>query len=110
MGMTSDSLSYWLAETEVIDLLGTTIGDLLDCRSDELLTQEAVVSSWYPEFGEALNVRWPYQEYRERANAVAKGLLALGLRKGDHRHSDPASLLPIQAGPLLQPFPSHDSG
>ena len=33
---------------------------------------------------DALNIRWTYQEYRDRANAVAKGLLALGLQKGDH--------------------------
>src|SRR5712691_4657552 len=84
MGMTTDGLSYWQAESEGIDLLDTTIGDLLDRRADELPTQEAVVYSCYPEFGEALNIRWTYQDYRERANQVAKGLLALGLNKGDH--------------------------
>src|SRR5579863_5212433 len=84
MGMTTDGLSYWQAESEGIDLLDTTIGDILDRRTDELPTQEAVVYSCYPEFGEALNLRWTYQEYRERANQVAKGLMALGLRKGDH--------------------------
>src|SRR5436305_6277495 len=84
MSMTNDGLSYWQAESEGIELLDTTIGDLLDRRADELPTQEAVVYSCYPEFGEALNIRWTYQDYRERANAVAKGLLALGLHKGDH--------------------------
>jgi fatty-acyl-CoA synthase len=84
MGMTMDGLSYWQAETEGIDLLDTTIGDLLDRRADELPTQEAIVYSCYPEFGDALNVRWTYQEYRERANQVARGLMALGLNKGDH--------------------------
>ena len=84
MGMTTDGLSYWQAESEVIELLDTTIGDLLDRRATELPTQEAVVYSCYPEFGEALNIRWTYQEYRDRANEVAKGLIALGLKKGDH--------------------------
>ncbi len=84
MGMTTDGLSYWQAESEGIDLLDTTIGDLLDRRADELLTQEAIVYSCYPEFGEALTLRWTYQEYRERANQVARGLMALGLDKGDH--------------------------
>jgi len=84
MGMTTDGLSYWQAESEGIDLLDLTIGDLLDRRTDELPTQEAVVYSCYPEFGDALNIRWTYQDYRERVNAVAKGLLALGLHKGDH--------------------------
>jgi fatty-acyl-CoA synthase len=84
MGMTHDGLSYWQAENEGIELLDTTIGDLLDRRADELPTQEAVVYSCYPEFGDSLNLRWTYQDYRERANQVAKGLLALGLKKGDH--------------------------
>ncbi|HEX6557201.1 MAG TPA: AMP-binding protein [Ktedonobacteraceae bacterium] len=84
MGMTNNGLSYWQAESEGIELLDTTIGDLLDRRADELPAQEAVVYSCYPEFGEALNLRWTYQDYRERANAVAKGLLALGLHKGEH--------------------------
>lgn len=30
MGMTTDGLSYWRAESEGIALLNTTIGDLLD--------------------------------------------------------------------------------
>src|SRR6266567_2960611 len=84
MGMTADGLSYWQAESEGIDLLEMTIGDLLDRRADELPTQEAIVYSCYPEFGDALTIRWTYQDYRDRANAVAKGLLALGLAKGDH--------------------------
>jgi fatty-acyl-CoA synthase len=84
MGMTTDGLSYWQAESEGISLLEMTIGDLLDRRADELAAQEAIVYSCYPEFGDTLTIRWTYQEYREQANAVAKGLLALGLHKGDH--------------------------
>ncbi len=55
MGMMNNGLAYWQAETEGIDLLYLTMGDL-----------------------------WTYKDYRKRANAVAKGLLALGLQKGDH--------------------------
>jgi fatty-acyl-CoA synthase len=84
MGMTTDGLSSWQAESEGIELLETTIGDLLDRRTEELPTQEAIVYSCYPEFGEALNIRWTYQQYRQRAKQVAKGLMALGLHKGDH--------------------------
>ncbi len=84
MGMTNKGLSYWQAETEGIDLLDLTMGDLLDQRAEELPSQEAIVYSCYPEFGDALNIRWTYQDYRDRANAVAKGLMTLGLRKGDH--------------------------
>ena len=80
MGMTNDGLSYWQAETEGIDLLEMTIGDLLDRRADELPLQEAVVYSCSPEFDGIHKVRWTYQEYRERANQVACGLMALGFR------------------------------
>ena len=84
MGMTNDGLSYWQAESGGEPLLETTVGDLLDRRAGELPTQEAIVYSCYPEFGGALDIRWTYQEYRERANAVARGLMALGLSKGEH--------------------------
>jgi fatty-acyl-CoA synthase len=84
MGMTKDGLSYWQAESTGEPLLETTVGDLLDRRADELSTREAIVYSCYPEFGGALDIRWTYQEYRERANAVARGLMALGLSNGEH--------------------------
>src|SRR5579859_4601767 len=84
MGMTNDGLSYWQAEATGEPLLESTIGDLLDRRAEEYATREAIVYSCYPEFGGALDIRWTYQEYRERANAVARGLMALGLSKGDH--------------------------
>jgi fatty-acyl-CoA synthase len=83
MGMTNDGLSYWQAETSA-PLLEGTIGDLLDNCAEEFATQEAIVYSCYPEFGGALDIRWTYRDYRDRANAVAKGLIALGLQKGDH--------------------------
>jgi hypothetical protein len=34
MGMTNNDLSYWQAESEGIDLLDTTIGDLLQQSSE----------------------------------------------------------------------------
>jgi fatty-acyl-CoA synthase len=84
MGISNDGLSYWQAETGGVPLLEISIGDLLDRRAEEIPTQEALVYSCYPEFGDALNIRWTYREYRERVNALARGLIALGLNKGDH--------------------------
>ncbi|HET9920102.1 MAG TPA: AMP-binding protein [Ktedonobacteraceae bacterium] len=84
MGMTNDGLSYWQAETTGEPLLEITIGDLLDQCATEIPTHEAIVYSGYPEFGGVLDIRWNYAEYRARVNAVAKGLMALGLNKGDH--------------------------
>src|SRR5258708_39091452 len=84
MGMTNDGLSYWQAESDGVELLEMTIGDLLDRRADEIPTQEALVYSCYPEFGVSLDIRWTYHEYRERVDAVARGLMALGLNYGVH--------------------------
>lgn len=84
MGISTSGLSYWQAESDGVPLLEISIGDLLDRRAEEIPAQEALVYSCYPEFGDALNIRWTYQEYRERVNTIARGLLALGLNKGDH--------------------------
>jgi fatty-acyl-CoA synthase len=84
MGMTADGLSHWQAEPAEIPLLEMTVGELLDRRAEELPTTEAVVYSGYPEYGGALDIRWNYPEFRRRADQVARGLLALGLEKGEH--------------------------
>lgn len=75
MGMTRDGLSHWQAET-TSTLLETTVGALLDQRAAEIPTRNAIVYSCYPEFGGALDIRWTYQEFRDYANAVARGLIA----------------------------------
>ncbi|HCI80598.1 MAG TPA: hypothetical protein DHW02_13010, partial [Ktedonobacter sp.] len=82
MGMTSDGLSYWQAETNGKPLLEMTVGDLLDWRVKQSPTREALVYSNYPEFRDTLDIRWTYQEYRERVDEVARGLIALGFKKG----------------------------
>ena len=84
MGMSNDGLSYWQSESDGIPLLEISIGNLLDRRAEEIPTKEAIVYSCYPEFGGTLDIRLTYYEYRERVNAIARGLLALGLNKGDH--------------------------
>lgn len=84
MGMTNDGLSHWQAEADGINLLEMTPGQLLDQRAEEISEREALVYSCYPEFGGALDIRWTYREYRDRVDAVARGLLALGLQKGEH--------------------------
>ncbi len=84
MGMTNDGFSHWQAETADLSLLEMTIGDLLDRRADELARREAIVYSCSPEFDGRREIRWTYQEYRERVDQVARGLMALGLDKGEH--------------------------
>lgn len=84
MGITNDGLSFWQAEADGIDVLEVTPGQLLDQRAEEIPEQEALVYSCYPEAGGMLDIRWTYREYRDRVDAVARGLMALGLQKGEH--------------------------
>ena len=58
-------------------LLTTTIGAQLTRNAAQFKDREAVV---YCESGE----RWTWQELNARANAVAKGFVALGATKGTH--------------------------
>jgi fatty-acyl-CoA synthase len=84
MSWTNPGLSYWQADHAGEPLLETTVGDLLDRRAQELSEREALVYSCYPEFGGALDIRWTYREYCDQADEVARGLMALGLKKGEH--------------------------
>ncbi len=59
------------------DLLKTTIGDLLDRQAERFGGRDALI---HVEHG----VRYSYAEFRDECNRVAKGLIALGLQKGDH--------------------------
>lgn len=54
-----------------------TIGDLLDKQAADYPEQEAVV---YPHEG----FRYTYAQFRDVCNETARGLLAMGVRKGDH--------------------------
>ncbi|GGE14773.1 AMP-binding protein [Marinithermofilum abyssi] len=59
------------------DLLNMTVGALLDRITDQVGENDGVV---YPE----LDLRWSYREFRDRCNQAAKGLMKLGIQKGDH--------------------------
>jgi len=80
MAIKSD-LAHWEAEDFGVDLIDLTLGDLLDQRADELPDKEALAYN-YPEIG--LDLRLTYSQYRDVANRLAKGLIALGVEKGDH--------------------------
>jgi fatty-acyl-CoA synthase len=58
-------------------LLKTTIGDLLDRQAERFGERDALV---HVEHG----VRFSYAEFRAECDRVAKGLLALGVQKGEH--------------------------
>src|SRR5437868_5761533 len=80
MGIHADK-AIWEAETEGLELLDLTIGDLLDQQAEAFADQESLVYH-YPENG--LNLRLTHRQYREAANRLAKGLMALGIAPGKH--------------------------
>lgn len=80
MGITTDR-AFWEAESENVKLLHMTIGEMLDQQALAYPDREALVYN-YPELG--LHLRLTYHQYRDEANRLAKGLLALGIEKGEH--------------------------
>ncbi|MDX2032170.1 MAG: AMP-binding protein [Blastocatellia bacterium] len=73
--------AVWTAESQGTELLDLTIGDLLDRQAEVWSDREALIYS-YPEIGTEL--RLTYRQYRDEANRLAKGLLALGIARGEH--------------------------
>ncbi|WP_099158210.1 AMP-binding protein [Virgibacillus ndiopensis] len=60
-----------------MSLINLTVGELLEKQVNLHPDHEAVV---YPE----LNLRKTYKEFDEMANMAAKGLMSLGIEKGEH--------------------------
>ncbi|QKG86025.1 AMP-binding protein [Kroppenstedtia pulmonis] len=58
-------------------MLHITVGDLLDRQAERFGKREAVV---YPELG----TRWSFRDFQHQCNQLAKGLIKLGIEKGDH--------------------------
>jgi len=59
------------------ELLKSTIGDLLDRQADRFGDRDALI---HVEHG----LRFSYAAFRAECNRVAKGMLALGIKHGDH--------------------------
>ncbi len=76
-----DELAHWEAELFGVELSDLTLGELFDQRVAEAPDKEALVYS-YPEIG--LDLRLSYRQYHDIVNQLAKGLIALGVKKGDH--------------------------
>lgn len=77
----TNNLAHWEAEPFGTELIEMTLGDLLDRRAEEVPDKQALVYH-YPEIG--LELRMNYHQYRDTVNQLAKGLMALGIEKGDH--------------------------
>lgn len=59
------------------EIVHKTIGELLDETAEKFPAKEAVV---YVE----QNLRYTYREFQDVCNTVAKGLMSMGVKKGDH--------------------------
>ena len=73
--------AFWEPEDAGLELINLTIGDLLDRQAQARPDKEALVYH-YPEIG--LDLRLSFSQYRDEVDRLAKGLLALGIQKGDH--------------------------
>ncbi len=73
--------AIWEAESEGLELLNLTIGDVFDQQVRARPDKEALVYN-YPERG--LNLRLSFSQYQAVVDQLAKGLLALGIEKGEH--------------------------
>ncbi|MEF8879804.1 MAG: AMP-binding protein [Candidatus Thermoplasmatota archaeon] len=58
-------------------MISKTIGDVLDETAEKFPEKDALV---YVD----RSLRWNYKEFNERVDRIAKGLMALGIEKGDH--------------------------
>jgi fatty-acyl-CoA synthase len=73
--------SIWQAETRGFELITGTIGDLFDRQCLASAEKEALVYN-YPELG--LDLRLTYHELKDEVDRIARGLMALGILKGEH--------------------------
>jgi fatty-acyl-CoA synthase len=73
--------AIWEAETEGVELLNVTIGQLLEQQVETRPDKEALVYN-YPEIG--LNLRLSFRQFSDEVDRLSKGLMALGVAKGDH--------------------------
>ena len=66
----------YVSGTSDLPLIGMTIGDCLDAAASECPEREALVSCHQ-------NLRYTYAELRAEADRIARGLMALGVERGD---------------------------
>ena len=75
LALYDDRLSYVHGASDV-PLIGATIGDLFDRVAAQVPENEALVSCHQ-------GVRYTYREFQALCDRFARGLMALGIRKGD---------------------------
>lgn len=66
-----------MANTQVGELISITLGDMLDAQAARFPNVDAVVDPHK-------EIRFTYAQFRDECNLVARGMLALGIKKADH--------------------------
>ncbi len=66
-----------LEEMDFYTLIEMTFGDLLDAQAARFPNTDCVVEPMK-------KVRMTYREFRDECNRIARGLMAMGVKKGDH--------------------------
>ena len=67
-------IRHWRKDMELINM---TLGELLEKQAELYPDQEALI---FPD----KNIRYTYKQYNKAVDDLAKGLMALGVKKGDH--------------------------
>jgi len=62
--------------TSTFPLMGMTIGEMFDSIAEKYPDTDAVVSMHQ-------NIRWTYKEFQHQVNTIARGLMGMGVAKGD---------------------------
>jgi fatty-acyl-CoA synthase len=75
MELYDDRKSY-VSGSSTAPVIGSTIGDLFDRVAEQVAEGEALVSRHQ-------NIRYTYRQLWEMVNRLARGLIALGIQKGD---------------------------
>jgi fatty-acyl-CoA synthase len=75
MELYDDRKSY-VSGSSTAPLIGSTIGDLFDRVAEQVTEGEALVSRHQ-------NIRYTYRQLWEMVNRLARGLMALGIQKGE---------------------------
>jgi fatty-acyl-CoA synthase len=73
--------AVWEAQSAGHELLQTTIGELLDRQVAANPDHEALCYD-YPELG--IQMRLTYRQFADQIDRAAKGLLAMGVQRGEH--------------------------
>lgn len=76
-----DKAAHWIARTDGPALEDVTLGDLLDRQAAQFGNRPAVVT--HNTERETVTT-WTYRELKENADRLARGLMAIGVARGDH--------------------------